>query len=244
MRKEYGRASIEYLDKSVELLQEGQIDCLVTCPISKEAIGLCGFGYPGHTEYLASRLGVKRFEMMMLNDSLKFIALTRHIPLKEVSKAVTAAGVYSTCSFVNKELWRLFGIKVPRIVVCGLNPHASDNGVIGKEENNVIKPAIKRLRAQGIKAQGPISADVAIAQAYRNEHDCVIAIYHDQALIPLKLTGQGVGANMTLGLPFVRTSPLHGTAFDIAAYPHLVDPRSLHYAIELAATCTRTLKRD
>jgi 4-phospho-D-threonate 3-dehydrogenase / 4-phospho-D-erythronate 3-dehydrogenase len=243
IRKEYGRASVEYLDKSQEMLRSGDIDCLVTCPISKEAVSLSGFAYPGHTEYLAASCGVKKFEMMMLNDALKFIALTRHIPLKDVANSVTGSGMYATCSFVNDEFRRLFGIASPRIVVCGLNPHASDNGVIGTEENRIIKPAIKKLRSRGIRVAGPISADVAIAQAYKGEHDCVIAIYHDQALIPLKLTGQGRGANITLGLPFVRTSPLHGTAFDIAAQPHLVNPRSLLYAITLAAQCTQNLKK-
>lgn len=243
IRKDFGKASIEYLDKSLELLQDGIIDCLVTCPISKEAVSLSGFGYPGHTEYLAARSTKKRFEMMMQNDALKFIALTRHIPLKEVSKAITASSLYTTCAFVNQQLIRVFGIKTPRIVVCGLNPHASDNGVIGKEENVVIRPAIRKLQSRGLRVLGPVSADVAIADAYKKKYDCVIAMYHDQALIPLKLTGEGSGANITLGLPFIRTSPLHGTAFDIAAEPHLANPRSLLYAIQLAVKCTQNLKK-
>jgi 4-hydroxythreonine-4-phosphate dehydrogenase len=138
----------------------------------------------------------------------------------------------------------MFGIAKPAVVICGLNPHASDNGVIGKEENRVVKPALRKLRLGGcpIPVHGPVSADIAIARAYAGAYDAVICMYHDQALIPLKLTGADSGVNMTLGLPFIRTSPLHGTAFDIAG-KNKADPASLIAAVRLAAQCAQNLKR-
>lgn len=242
---EYGRASIEYLDKALELIKNGEIDCLVTCPISKEATSLSGFKYAGHTEYLAKRTHSKNKVMMLLNDNLKFGLVTRHVSLKDVSLYLSNDILYKNISLTLTSLKKLFLIKEPRIVVCGLNPHASDNGLIGSEENRFIKPAIKKIKAN-LKAhiEGPLSADVAIHKAMKKEYDCVIAMYHDQAMIPLKLSGFDTGVNLTLGLPFVRTSPLHGTAFDIAKNPELSNPNSLIQAIKLAIRCTSNLKKD
>lgn len=241
IRKEYGRASMEYIDKSLELLQAGAIDCLVTCPISKESIRLAGYDLPGHTEYLAVATGTKRFEMMLANEALRFITLTRHCALKNVTKEVSGKKLRECLALANEQLAVLFGIRKPRIVVCGVNPHASDNGVIGTEENRIIKPVIRQLASGGMDVRGPVPADSAIAAALRKKFDCVIAIYHDQALIPLKLTGEGF--NITLGLPFVRTSPLHGTAFDIAGRPELANPDSFLFALRTAVSCCRNLKR-
>lgn len=236
--KDYGRASVEYLDKAMELLAAGEIDCLVTAPISKQSVKLSGFRFPGHTEYLAARSGTKDHCMMLLNDKMKFSLLTGHMPLNKVSQAISRDSVRKSISLTARSLRDLFGIKLPRIVVCGLNPHASDNGIIGKEEGAVFMPALKDLR-RSLNAIiiGPVSADVAILKASRNEFDAVIAAYHDQALIPLKLTGYGSGVNITLGLPFVRTSPLHGTAFDIAAKPELAEASSMTAAIKTAIQC-------
>jgi len=243
---ECGRASLEYLDTALELLKNDQIDCLVTCPISKEAINLAGAKFSGHTEYLADRTGSSHPEMMLINKKLKFSLVTRHIPLKDVCSRLTASALRNNILAAIKGLNSLFLISRPRIVVCGLNPHASDNGLIGSEENRLITPVIKKLKKEirGAVIEGPVSADVAISHAARGDFDCVIALYHDQALIPLKLTDFDSGVNLTLGLPFVRTSPLHGTAFDIANRPALADPNSLIAAIELAVKCALNQKKD
>jgi len=243
IKAEYGRASIEYLDKALELIKNNKIECLVTCPISKEAINLAGFHYSGHTEYLAKQTNARDVAMMLLNDKLRFSLLTRHLPLKKVARELKQDILYKTISLTHRSLKKLFSIKKPRIVVCGLNPHASDNGTIGDEENRIIKPVLDKLRNRAVDIVGPISADVAIGKAYKKEYDCVLAIYHDQALIPLKLSGFDKAVNITLGLPFVRTSPLHGTAFDIAGNDRLPNSNSLIEAIKLAVKCTTNLKR-
>ena len=244
VKAEYGRASIEYLDKALELINNKEIDCLVTCPISKEAINLAGVRFNGHTEYLSKRTNSEDLVMMLLNKQVKFSLVTRHIALKNVTLKLSKDKLYKTILITHKALKKLFLIKNPKIVVCGLNPHASDNGLIGEEENKIIIPALKNLRKKIKNLTGPISADVAIASAYRKKYDCVIAMYHDQALIPLKLSSPVTGVNMTLGLPYVRTSPLHGTAFDIAKIFSLADPSSLIEAIGLAVKCTLNLKKD
>ena len=235
-----GRASLEYLDRAYALIKENEIDCLVTCPISKEAINLAGAKLSGHTEYLAKKAGRGGLLMMLLNDKLKFSLVTRHIALKDVSRSLTRVNLENNILNTIKCLSSLFLIKKPRIVVCGLNPHASDNGVIGKEEQRVIKPVLKSLKAKyrGVVIAGPLSADVAVQAAFNKKFDCVIAAYHDQALIPLKLSDSNSGVNLTFGLPFVRTSPLHGAAFDIADKPALANPNSLIAAIKLAIKCT------
>ncbi|MFA5275519.1 MAG: 4-hydroxythreonine-4-phosphate dehydrogenase PdxA [Candidatus Omnitrophota bacterium] len=239
---EYGKASIEYLDKALELIKQDKLDCLVTLPVSKEAVNLSGLKFSGHTEYLAGACAVKDTVMMLLNRDLKFSLATRHIPLKEVTKRLTKVNLENNILMVIESLKKLFGIKKPRIVVCGLNPHASDNGVIGDEESRVIVPALKMVRHKAF-IEGPMSADIAVALAKNKKYDCVIAMYHDQALIPLKLTSFETGVNLTLGLPFVRTSPLHGTAFDIASQPNKADPGSLIAAIKLAVECTLNRKK-
>lgn len=241
---QYGRASMEYLETALELIKERKIDCLVTLPISKEAINKAGFKYSGHTEYLAEKTNTKSTVMMLLNDCLKFSLITRHIPLKNVSSRITADALRETVLITEASLRKLFGIAKPKLVACGVNPHASDNGLIGEEENRIIKPALRGLRERdNICVAGPFAADAAISMAFKNIYDCVIAMYHDQALIPLKLFSGQSGVNVTLGLPFVRTSPLHGTAFDIAAKPHLVNPGSFVQAVKLAIQCATNLKR-
>jgi len=242
VKAEYGRASIEYLDKALELIKKKEIDCLVTGPISKEAVNLAGFKFPGHTEYLAQRTGAQNFVMMLLNKKLKIALVTRHIPLKSVALQLNESNITETILLTYKYLKDWFAIKEPRLVICGLNPHASDNGRIGKEENRLIEPALKHLSRKIKYLDGPLSADVAVAKAGKGEYDCVIAMYHDQALIPLKITDAQSGVNITLGLKFIRTSPLHGTAFDIARDPKLADPSSFIAAIQLAIQCTLNQK--
>jgi 4-hydroxythreonine-4-phosphate dehydrogenase len=242
IKADYGRASVEYLDKAMELIRDHAIDCLVTCPISKEAINLAGYHYSGHTEYFTRRTHAGHTVMMLLNKYMRFSLLTRHLPLKNVSGRLSKDSVCATIRITYDSLKALFGIRTPRIIVCGLNPHASDNGLLGREENDIISPAVETLKKGFPGLKGPVSADTAIAQAYENKYDCVIACYHDQALIPLKLLDASSGVNITLGLGFVRTSPLHGTAFDIAATGN-ADPRSLIAALKQAIQCISTPKK-
>ena len=242
VKAEYGRASIEYLDKALELIRKKEIDCLVTGPISKEAVNLAGFKFPGHTEYLVQRTGAQNFVMMLLNKKLKIALVTRHIPLKSVALHLNENNLSETILLTYKYLKNWFSIEEPRLVVCGLNPHGSDNGLIGDEENKIIKPAIQRLSKKIRYIDGPLPSDVALAQTLGGKYDCAIAMYHDQALIPLKITDAQSGVNITLGLKFIRTSPLHGTAFDIAKDPELADPSSFIAAIQLAIRCTLNQK--
>ncbi|MGD0335762.1 MAG: 4-hydroxythreonine-4-phosphate dehydrogenase PdxA [Candidatus Omnitrophota bacterium] len=239
---EYGAASLAYLDKAVELLKEKEIDCLVTAPVSKEAVNKAGFKFYGHTEYLAHKFGVKHYVMMLLNNYLKFSLLTRHLPLKDVSSRLNREVLRETILLTYDALRKMFLIEKPRLAICGLNPHASDNGVIGREENDIIKPLAAVLRKSIPYLEGPLSSDIAIARGFRGYYHCLVTMYHDQALIPLKLTEQFGGVNLTLGLPFVRTSPLHGTAFDIARRPSLANPTSMLEAIKTAVQCTLNLK--
>jgi len=236
---------MEYLDKATELIKEGRIDCLVTAPISKEAINLSGFKYSGHTEYFAEKCRVPDTVMMLMNRKMKFSLITRHIALKKVSGALDQSKIYANILTACRALKELFDIGRPHICVLGLNPHASDNGIIGREELDIILPAIIKVRS-GLRAKidGPLPADSAIFKAAQGRYDCIVAMYHDQALIPLKLSGMDSGVNLTLGLPFVRTSPLHGTAFDIAANHRLIDPRPFIAALKLAIRCALNRKKN
>lgn len=245
IKAEYGRASMEYLDTAMGLISAGRIDCLVTAPISKEAINLAGFKYSGHTEYFAKKCSSAGTVMMLLNRKLKFSLVTRHIALKDVARSLDEAEIYANILAAHKALKAFFGVSRPRICVLGLNPHASDNGIIGKEEAETISPAIIKVRSK-LKTviDGPLPADSAIYKAAQGRYDCLIAMYHDQALIPLKLSGRDSGVNLTLGLPFIRTSPLHGTAFDIAASPKIVDSRPFAAAVKTAVKCASSQKKD
>ncbi|MFH1354536.1 MAG: 4-hydroxythreonine-4-phosphate dehydrogenase PdxA [Candidatus Omnitrophota bacterium] len=241
----YGKASIEYLDKAMELIKQNEIDCLVTAPISKESINLAGFKYSGHTEYFAEKTDTRNIAMMLLNSKIKFSLLTRHLPLKDVATSINQKSIYNTVLLTHRFLKRNFALRNPRIVFCALNPHASDNGLIGKEEIKIISPVIKKIKDKlKIYVDGPVSADVAIYKARDKIYDCVIAAYHDQALIALKLLDNKGGVNITLGLPFIRTSALHGTAFDIAKDVHLIKADSLIEAIRFAVKCIKNQRKD
>jgi len=240
VRAEYGRASWEYLEKALELIKAKKADCLVTCPINKEALKLAGCDYRGHTEYIARCFGVNDEVMMLFNDKLKVSLVTQHIPLKDVPVFLNREKVFKAISVTNKGLAGLFKINHPKIAVCGLNPHASDNGAIGREEKQIIIPAIKKAKAKGILVSGPYPADTLFLKA--EEFDCVIAMYHDQGLIPLKLIGFKDAVNITLGLPFARTSTAHGTAFDIAGN-NIASAASLIQAIKTAIQCAQNLRK-
>ncbi len=240
---EYGKASLEYIDKALELIEEGEIDALVTCPVSKEAINKAGFSFSGHTEYLAKKSNTANFAMMLLNQKLKTVLLTRHMAINKICANINKKALINTISLAYEGLRKYFSIESPRLVICGLNPHASDNAIFGNEENRIMKPVIKKLTKTFPGLKGPISADIAIANTIQGKFDCCVTMYHDQALIPLKIFGLYKGVNMTLGLPFIRTSPLHGTAFDIAGTTK-ANPGSLIEALKLVIQCAQNQKRD
>jgi len=231
-------ASLTFLTKAVALLRQKKIDALVTAPVCKESISHLGKKFHGHTEFLARAFGVKNFEMMFTSDSLKTVIITRHVPLTQVSRRLSPAKIYRTIVTVDKTLKRLFGIKKPHIAVCGLNPHAGEGGLIGREEITKIIPAIQKARRRGIRLSGPLAADTLFASPKAKQYDTVIAMYHDQGLIPVKTLYFRKVTNLTLGLPFVRTSPAHGTAFDIAG-KNKADASSMAEAIKLAARLSR-----
>lgn len=228
---EYGRASIEYLDKALELVKSKKIDCLVTAPVSKEAINLAGYKFSGHTQYIARSFGVDDAVMMLFNKKLRVSLVTQHIPLKEVSKSLDMEKIFNVIRKTSYALKYFFSIENPRIAICGLNPHASDNGVIGDEESRFVIPAMKKAKANHIVVEGPFPADTIFRK--QAVYDAIVCMYHDQGLIPLKLTGFLDAVNITLGLPFVRTSPAHGTAFDIAG-KNRADPSSFIEAVKTA----------
>jgi 4-hydroxythreonine-4-phosphate dehydrogenase len=244
MKKEYGRAAIEYLKRAVELVKNEAIDCLVTAPICKEAINLAGYKFNGHTEFLAQAFNKKEQDlvMMLLNRYLKISLVTRHLALNRISPALNQGGIYKTILITHKALAAYFGITQPRICVCALNPHAGEGGLLGKEEINLITPVVRGMRRLRKNVVGPLPVDTAVSLARHSQFDALIAMYHDQALIPLKLLDFDSGVNLTLGLDFVRTSPLHGTGFDIAG-KNIANPASLIAAIKTAVECTRNLRK-
>ena len=226
---------VSAIEWGVALVQTGAAAALTTGPIHKKAlIDGAGFAYPGHTEFLAALAGVERVVMMLACPELRVVPATIHIPLADVPGALTAETLEETIRITHAALIRDFGLAAPRIAVAGLNPHAGEGGAIGREEIDVIAPVLEALRAEGKTLDGPLSADTMFHGAARAGYDAAIAMYHDQALIPIKTIDFAGGVNVTLGLPFVRTSPDHGTAFDIAG-KGLADPTSMIAAIRMAA---------
>ncbi|MDA8248754.1 MAG: 4-hydroxythreonine-4-phosphate dehydrogenase PdxA, partial [Rhodospirillales bacterium] len=214
----------------------GRIAALVTAPISKAAWHAAGIGFPGHTELLAARAGVSEFAMMLANDELRVVLVSIHVPLAEAIRLVTPAAELRAIRLAAAAA-RRFGIARPRVAVAGLNPHAGEDGLFGAEDRAVIAPAVAAARAEGIDASGPWPGDTVFARARTGAFDVVVAQYHDQGLIPVKYLGLDQGVNVTLGLPFVRTSPDHGTAFDIAGTGRASDA-SLRAAVRMAARMT------
>ncbi|MFH1189464.1 MAG: 4-hydroxythreonine-4-phosphate dehydrogenase PdxA [Candidatus Omnitrophota bacterium] len=233
-RPDFGRASMEYIDKAVGLIGAGGADSLVTAPINKASIISAGFkAFEGHTEYLAGKTRTGRFAMMFVGKRMKITLVTRHIALKDVPKKLSEAKIISAIELTGVYLRRYFGISRPRIGVAGLNPHAGENGAFGNEERLIISPAVEAARVHIKGVFGPVSPDVIFNAAVDGRFDAVISMYHDQALIPFKLLYFDTGVNLTLGLPFARTSPDHGTAFDISG-KGIADPSSMIEAIKLA----------
>lgn len=234
--EECGRAAIQYLDKAIELLGAGGADALVTAPINKSSVKSAGFrDFLGHTEYLAAHTSTKDFAMMFVGKHLKITLVTRHIALKLVSESLSIEAICAAISLTHRCLRESFGIARPRIGVAGLNPHAGENGAFGDEEKTLIIPAIRKISKRGAfrGVAGPVPPDVIFHDCLDGKFDACVAMYHDQALIPFKLLYFKNGVNLTLGLPFVRTSPDHGTAFDIAGKA-AADPTSMIEAIRLA----------
>ena len=226
---------VESIARAVGLVQSGAAAAVVTNPINKKALkDGAGFAFPGHTEYLAHLAGVDRVVMMLASPLLRVVPVTIHIPLAEVPRALTAELIEETARITAEGLKRDFGIDRPRLAVAGLNPHAGEQGAMGREEIEIIAPALDRLRAEGLCIAGPLPADTMFHAQARARYDVALTMYHDQGLIPIKALDFARGVNVTLGLPFIRTSPDHGTAYDIAGTGK-ADPTSLIEALSLAA---------
>ena len=232
---EFARLSLE---AAVAGLAGNKVDVLVTAPINKDTIQSGQFKFPGHTEYLADKAGVKDVLMILASDSLRVGVVTGHVPLKDVAAALTKDRIVKHGTLLSESLARDFGIASPRIAVLGLNPHAGDNGLIGEEEKTTIIPAVRALQEQGVHAHGPFGADGFFGSGDFQHFDGVLAMYHDQGLVPFKSLSLGQGVNFTAGLPVVRTSPDHGTAFDIAGKGE-ANGRSLRAACWMAADVRR-----
>jgi 4-hydroxythreonine-4-phosphate dehydrogenase len=211
-----GTYAFKSLQSAVDDLSKGSIHALVTAPINKENIQSKEFSFPGHTEYLAERAGIEEALMFMCSDQLKIGVVTGHIPISKVATTISKAGIEAKIRQINKSLREDFAIANPKIAVLGLNPHAGERGLIGKEDDEIIVPAIDQMNQEGILAFGPFPADGFFGSANFKNYDGILAMYHDQGLIPFKALTFGKGVNFTAGLSFVRTSPDHGTAFDIA----------------------------
>jgi len=230
----HAQGVIDVIARGVDLVQSGQACALCTAPIHKQALQEgAGFAHPGHTEYLAHLAGVERVVMMLASDRLRVVPATIHIPLAEVPQALTGDLLEAVIRITHAAMIRDFGVAAPRLAVAGLNPHAGEGGRMGREEIEVIAPVLERLRAEGLDLRGPRSADTMFHAAARDGYDAAIAMYHDQALIPIKTLDFDRGVNVTLGLPFIRTSPDHGTAFDIAG-KGVANPTSLIEALRMA----------
>ncbi|MEO6986317.1 MAG: 4-hydroxythreonine-4-phosphate dehydrogenase PdxA [Paralcaligenes sp.] len=231
-----GRGAYEYLCHAIDDAQAGRLRAIVTAPLNKKAMQAGGADYPGHTEILAERTHTAHYAMMLANPELRVILVTIHMALAQVSQAITLDAELNTLRLAHRAC-RQAGISAPRIAVAGLNPHAGEDGRFGQEEITIIAPAIEQARSEGINASGPWPGDTVFMRARRGEFDIVVAQYHDQGLIPVKYLGVDQGVNVTIGLPFVRTSVDHGTAFDIAGQG-VADPGSLRAAYDLALTMT------
>jgi 4-hydroxythreonine-4-phosphate dehydrogenase len=233
-----GRAAAEYIEAAVELCAAGKIDAISTAPINKKALFLGGYSFPGHTEFLAHLTSTPEVAMAFVAANLRVVLISTHVPLAEAIRLVQRERIERVARLTDREL-RRWGIDAPRIAVAALNPHGAEGGLFGVEESAEIVPAVESLRACGIDARGPFSADTVFLRASRGEFDAVVACYHDQAMIPVKCLSFGEAVNVTLGLPFIRTSVDHGTAFDIAGRG-VAEHSSMVAAIALAAELSRT----
>lgn len=229
---EGGESSFQAIGLAAQLALEGKIDAIVTAPISKYSLHLAGHAFPGHTELLSQLAKTEKYAMMLLSGDYRVVLVTTHLSLREVAESISEERVLETIELTDASLKHDFQLKDPRIGVCSLNPHGGEEGIFGDEEERTILPAISKAGQEGIRVEGPFASDTLFTRW--KEFDSIVAMYHDQGLIPLKLLGFGRGVNLTLGLPFIRTSPDHGTAFDIAG-KGAANPGSMVEAINLAA---------
>ena len=236
-----GTPVVEYIKKAVELTMDREADAVVTAPISKEMMNAAGHHYAGHTELLADLTGAKEYGMLFVGGGLRVILVTIHAALKDVPRLITQASVLKTLRLAHRAM-QSFGIDKPRIGVAALNPHAGEGRLFGNEEWDIILPAVVKARGEGIHASDPIPADTLFYKARNNYYDIVVAMYHDQGLAPLKMIAFGKAVNVTVGLPILRTSVDHGTAYDIAG-KGCADPTSLLEAVKLAVSMSAHRKR-
>jgi len=239
---------VEAIERAVSLIATGEACGMVTLPINKQSLYETGFSYPGHTEFLAALAEQNynlspqpRAVMMLAGPDLKTVPITIHIPLAEVTNQLTSKLIVETGTIVAREMHHRFGIASPRLAFSGLNPHAGENGAMGSEDNAIIRPAIETLTSQGIDAVGPLPADTMFHQSARQKYDVALCMYHDQALIPAKALAFDDSVNVTLGLPFIRTSPDHGTAYDIAGTGR-ANISSTLAALRMAAEMSKSTK--
>jgi len=228
-----GKMMITYVKEAVRLAMKNTINAIVTAPISKVAINNAGFSYPGHTELLAEITRTEDYCMMLVGKKLKISLVTTHLPVREIPNMITPGMVFKTVKLTYEALVNYFNMKNPRIAVVALNPHAGEDGLFGVEEKELIVPGIKKAESMGIQVFGPLPADTAFHFAYKGKYDVVVGIYHDQALIPIKMINFDDSVNVTLGLPIIRTSVDHGTAYDIAG-KGIANSESMTLAIILA----------
>lgn len=228
-----GKASVQYIETAVKLALDHQVSAITTAPINKESIHKAGFFYPGHTELLAKLTNTKNVALMLAGRNLRVVLTTTHLPLSQVSEQITVDRVLTTLRLTHQWL-RRHVTEVPKIAVTGLNPHCGDGGIFGGEERSAIIPALETARKEGIQAEGPFSADALFIRNQFESYDAVIAMYHDQGMIPIKMNSAGTAVNITLGLPILRTSVDHGTAYDIVG-TGTASPESLKIALAKAA---------
>ncbi|MEW6594844.1 MAG: 4-hydroxythreonine-4-phosphate dehydrogenase PdxA [Thermodesulfobacteriota bacterium] len=237
-----GRAMARYIEEAVRLIAAGELAAMVTCPIAKSALKMAGYSYPGHTEMLAAFCGASDYAMMMAGGSLRVTLVTIHQALVQAAAALSQAAVEQLIAITHSSLMRDFALAEPRIAVAGLNPHAGEGGLFGREEEEVIAPAVRTAAARGWQVSGPLPPDTVFYRASQGQFDAVVAMYHDQGLIPFKLLHFRDGVNVTLGLPIVRTSVDHGTAYDIAG-KGIADAASLAAAFALAGVIVENRRR-
>lgn len=235
-----GKAAYLYVEQACDLALSGAVAAIVTAPLNKEAMAASGVRYPGHTEILATRSGATEVGMMLANDDIRVMLVSIHLSLADAINAVTRESELRAIRLAHVACITL-GVASPRIAVAGLNPHAGENGMFGREEIDIIAPAIAHARTEGIDASGPLAGDTVFMRARQGDFDAVVAQYHDQGLIPVKYLGVEQGVNITVGLPFIRTSVDHGTAFDIAGTGR-ADPSSMAYALKTAVSMTSTFR--
>ncbi len=236
------KLAIKSVEKGVAMALQGSVQGIVTLPVNKKGLEQAGFSFPGHTEFLAHLTRAREFAMLLIGGKIRVVLVTRHIPLKDVSRAIKMREVLKNIILAN-EGSKMLGIKNPRIALTGLNPHAGEEGILGREEKKEIVPAVKAARLKGINVSGPYPADSLFYHVNKGKFDMVVAMYHDQGLIPLKMCFFEKSVNVTLGLPIIRTSPGHGTAYDIAG-KGIAEEGALLEAVKIAAILAKNKTID